>query len=848
MTNIDPRIVDNIFSGALELTGAERTRYVENQCNDNDALKARVLTLLGAADREENQLDSQLVGIRERVLKDVLASDDSFDAEDLAGHRFDAWRLEERLARGGLATVYLAQRDDGQYDQRAAFKVLRRGLDTDDLVARFKAERQILSALEHPGIASILDGGALPDGRPYLVLEYVDGQPITVHADEHGLAVHERIGLVQQMLRALQHAHQHLIVHRDIKPSNILVSAGGHVALLDFGIAKLLDPEALPGASTMTRTGISMLTPGYSSPEQQVGAPVTTASDIYQAGAVLYELITGSRPRVLTSNDDASIVPSPSTLLRGRPDYQAVRGDLDAIVNKAMHVDPVQRYSSAEAMTADLQRCLEGQPVLAQPDSLPYRLDKLHRRKPWLIPSAAVAFLVTVGFLVTLISYNAELRLEQESALQAQNFLIEVLSSADPFRPADPDLGRDITLSRALDLGLERLYDDLLLDPELRASVLASMAAVYASLDQHEQATALQEEALAVQRDLHGAESEPVFAGLKLLAESHHVLGNHEQAATYSDELLHTAETMFGRGHPAWGEAKTIDAQLAVARGDLGEAEAKFQQAVAVLRHAPGEHTQPLISALLDLASIHMYEENGKAVRYVGEAEQIARTAYGLNSLPMALALSRRATTHSAVRRYEEAEVDFKSSIRIYEDRIGREHGTTLATINDLGILYNRMGKHAEAGELYAEVLERYQAKFGELHRTVADSYQNLATAWTRAGRYTESIPMHRRAYEIYLQVLPKEQEVLAYPLLSKAYAELNTAQFQAAEATATTALDIAERTEAAAYIVGVARCLISRSLEGQDDPDAAAMMLIAHDLLVDSIVSDTYRSFCRVP
>lgn len=850
MTRIDPSLVDEIFSAALELSATERARYVDERCAGHQALKTRVLNLLAAAENEAGLLDSRLSGIRERMVKSVLvdSEEDRRDAEDLSGQRVGSWRLNKRLARGGLATVYLAHRDDGQYDQRAAFKVLRRGLDTDDLVARFRAERQILSALEHPGIAKILDGGALDDGRPYLVLEFVDGKPITDHAREARLPLHDCVALMQQVLRALQHAHRHLIVHRDIKPSNILVSADGHMSLLDFGIAKLLDPEALPGASTLTRTGMSLLTPGYCSPEQQAGEAVTTASDIYQAGAVLFELLTGTRPRIVTGDGHPSSLPAPSSMLKGKAGFDAVRGDLDAIVQKAMHVDPTQRYSSADEMDADLQRFLDGRPVLAQPDTVRYRLGKLHKRKPWLIPSTLGAAIVIVGFVVTLLAYNKELRVEQERAVQAQNFLINVLSSADPFRPADPDLGRAITVVDALDLGVDRLDDDLLQDSELKASVMTSIAAVYASLDQHGKAIRLQEDALEIQRDLYGPKSSEVFDSLKLLAESHRTLGNYEQAALLSADLLATAEAVFGRDHPAWGEAKVVDALMAYSRGHLEEAETELHEAVARLRTSPDDYAQPLISALLLLADIHAWEENPVSMRYIEEAERIAERQYGSSSLSTALVLSQRASAHSTGGRYAEAEADFKRSITIYENRIGREHGATLSTINNLGILYNRMGNPVEAGKLYADVLARYQEKFGENHRTVADTYQNLATAWTREGRYAESIPMHQKAYELYREVLPNEQEVVAYPLLSKAYAEVNSGLYEDAEVTARTAHEIAGRTTEDSYIVGVARCLVARSLEGQGDPAADDTMAQAHRLLIGSIVSDTYRVFCRVP
>lgn len=849
MTANDQQIVDEIFSAALELDAEERARFVDGRCAGNKTLKNRILKLLAAAEEKEGLLDNQLGIVRERMMASVFQADDEDrkDAEDLSGQRIDAWRLDQRLARGGLATVYLAHRDDGEYDQRAAFKVLRRGLDTDDLVARFRVERQILSALEHPGIANILDGGALGDGRPYLVVEFVDGKTITDHSREANLPLRDRIGLMQQVLRSLQHAHRHLIVHRDIKPSNVLVSTDGHVSLLDFGIAKLLDPEALPGASKLTRTGMSMLTPGYCSPEQHAGDAVTTASDIYQSGAVLFELLTGTRPRVVSDND-TSDVPAPSSLLKGKTGYNSVRGDLDAIVQKAMHTDPVQRYSSAEEMDADLQRFLDGRPVLAQPDSLGYRVRKLHKRKPWLIPSTLVAGLVTVGFVFTLVNVNRDLRIEQQGALEAQNFLVEVLSSADPFRPADPELGSDITVVEALDLGVKRLETELVEDYELRASVLVSIADVYASLDRHEHAIALREEALAIQKNVFGVASEPVLASLRMLSREYLALDEYATATNYAREQLQLARELYSGNEPIVGAAEANAAEVAARVGDFDESRTLFELGLEKMRQAPVEFGQDLIDALTSLARQLEFEEPETSFALLAEAQERAENLYGANSLQMAQVRSALASLYSATRQYEKAEQEFVATISIFEAELGHDHGETLEAAMELGILYNRMELPAKAEAVYNDTLERIRLKYGENHRKVADAYQNLATVLTRIGRYEQSIPMHEKAFEIYNLILPQDQPVVAYPLLSKAFAEVNGGQHEAAETTARTALEIVEQTAPGTYLEGVARCLIARSLEGQGDPAANEMMSNAHGLLIDSVVSDTYRLFCRVP
>ena len=849
MTRVDPRTVDRIFANALDREGDERAAYIADACRDDAELRERIIALVSAAVGDQH-LDERFGQIRNRLLGQVLRDETASkrDSENLSGQRIGAWRLEKRLARGGLATVYIAHRDDGEYEQRAAFKVLRRGLDTEDLISRFRAERQILSALDHPAIASILDGGALEDGRPYLVLEFVDGVPITDYCVTNGIPVRERVRLMLEVLRALHHAHRHLIVHRDIKPSNILVSKDGHVALLDFGIAKLLDPGALPGASTLTRTGMSLMTPGYCSPEQAAGQAVTTASDVYQAGALLYELLTGNRPRLASTKAGAVDLPLPSTSLKNRAGYNAVRGDLDAIVGKAAHADPAQRYASADEMEADLKRYLDGRPVLARPDTLRYRLVKFNRRYRWALPVALAAAFGVGAYVQTLTSYNEQLRIEQQRAAAAQAFLVDVLSSPDPFRPADPDLGSDITVTEALDLGVGRLETELVNDPELRASVLVSIAEVYASLDRHEQAIALREEALAIEKDVYGAPSEPVLASLRMLVGEYLKVDDYDTAASYTRQQLGFARELYSKGAPIVGAAEAAAADVAARIGNFDESRILYEQGIEKMRRSPDAYAQELIDALMSLTGQLEFDEPETAFELIAEAQRRAEAVFGPESLQMAQVRAVLASLYSSTRNFESAEREFLAIIPVFEAELGRDHGDTLSAITELGILYNRMELPEKAEVVYSESLERYRRKYGENHRKVADAYQNLATALSRVGRYEQSIPMHERAYELYKTILPQDQPIVSYPLLSKSFAEVNDGQFDSAERTARDALDIIERTAAETYLVGIAKCLIGRSLEGKGDTEAQALLAEARGILIGSVVSDTYRRFCRVP
>jgi tetratricopeptide (TPR) repeat protein len=322
-----------------------------------------------------------------------------------SGRRIGPYRVERLLGRGGMGTVLLARRDDAHFQQHVALKVLRLESSSPETLARFRNERQILAALQHPNIATLLDGGQTPEGQPYLVMEHVDGEPLTAFCEERRLSAAERLRLFLQVCAAVQYAHQQLVVHRDLKPANILVTRAGVPKLLDFGIAKLLAAAELGAAPLETQTGMYLMTPGYASPEQIRAEPVTTATDVYSLGVVLYELLTGRLPRQLERHSVAEMMrlvaetdpPPPSS--HGLP---ALRGDLDTIVLRAMHRDPGRRYASVEQLAADVRRHLERRPVLARPDTVGYRLSRFASRNRWGVAAGtAVALSMAAGTAVS---------------------------------------------------------------------------------------------------------------------------------------------------------------------------------------------------------------------------------------------------------------------------------------------------------------------------------------------------------------------------------------------------------------------------------------------------------------
>ena len=549
-----------VFEAALERPAADRARFVAGEAAGDEALGAEVLSLLAAHESAEARgfIEAPAVG----PLPPPPAE------PDWAGRLVGPYRIVGEIGRGGMGAVFRAVRDDDQYHKEVAVKVVMRGVDNDLVRERFRSERQILAAFDHPNIARLLDGGATTDGRPYLVMELVDGEPITAWARNRSLSLDERLALFRQVCSAVSDAHRKLVVHRDIKPANILVGRDGVPRLLDFGIAKLLEGGTGTGGTGFLQ---QMMTPEYASPEQVRGEPITTATDVYSLGVVLYELVTGERPHRLAGRDLADLArlheeepakPSVAAGTAREPDgtllARRLRGDLDTILLKALRREPERRYASVDQLSEDLGRHREGLPVLARPEGTAYRAAKFVGRHRTSVAAAAVLAAVASAASWNLVVQARRVERERDKAQEVSRFLIRLLRVSLPSEAR----GHALTAREVLDQGVSRVDQDLSGRPDARAALLQTLGAAYARLGLADSAAPLLQESLRLRSEMREGETLDVAEALHELAGALVVQGDSEGAERCYRRALAIRARALGRYHPDTVATSTALARL----------------------------------------------------------------------------------------------------------------------------------------------------------------------------------------------------------------------------------------------------------------------------------------------
>lgn len=756
------REIDRLFVEALDLPKHERDAFLAEICGDDPVLRDEVQVLLDAESRSEGLFEGPAPIFVRKALSDY--EDHATDILSTPEHA-GVYRIVRKIGRGGMGTVYLGERIAEDFEQRVAVKLLRRGLDTDDIVRRFVGERRILAGLDHPNIARLLDGGSTDDGRPFLVMEYVEGKPITDYCEQSFLTVHQRLALFLQVCKAVSHAHTKLVVHRDLKPSNILVTADGVVKLLDFGIAKILgaDEEGL------TRSGVRVLTPEYASPEQLRGDPATTVSDVYLLGALLYRLLTGSRMRHRTGAtpsqgihvilDSEPVLPSAAVAEKGIGGVPRERvrtqlqGDLDTMILKALQAEPDKRYGSVAELAEDVRRHLDGRPVSARPDSLRYRTEKFVRRNPVAVALAATILLGLVSAVAGLSVHSYRLQVEQnrtklanERAETITGFLVGLFEGANP----SGAYGAEMTTRDLLARGT-READGLSGQPELKGDLLNVLAQVHGAIGNYAEAERLAREALTIRRDLFGEDHEEVAESLTSLAAILSAGRDPAAADSLAREALRIRRAELGPMHPDIAETLNVLARTLEINGEYEEAELLFQEALAMRRSTLGEGHAEVASSLNNLGSLATNRGNfTDADSLYREALAIRRATLGEQHPYVASTLNNLAVVQDRLGRYDEAAALYGESVSIRRSALGDHHPDLARGLSNFGLfLFRRMRDYDAAEPLLHEALAMRREIYGNEHPEVAQTLNNLGGLFLEQQRPADAEPWFREALEI---------------------------------------------------------------------------------------------------
>jgi len=758
--------VDALFEAALALPADVRPAFLDAQCATDPACRADVEELLCLATEPSPLL--QPATLAPELLRAVLAQTALPARGNLTiDERVGVWRVLREIGRGGMGTVYLVERADGQFQQMGALKLVRATAAAEEIAQRLRRERRILASLTHANIARLLDGGQTEDGRPYLVMEYVEGCRVDRYCDDERLTIDQRLDLFLRVCSGVQHAHRNLVVHRDIKPSNIVVAADGDVKLLDFGIARLLTATDR-GEDAVTEPIMRILTPEYASPEQVRGEPVAIASDVYQLGLLLYELLTGHKAQTMSGTSAAEMEQAICAAIPLRPSAQVaaaaptvatarrlspsalvrkLSGDLDTIVLCALRKEPDRRYASVDELFADVQRYRTGLPVRAQIDSYGYRTRKfVARRRTALIWSAAL-LAVAATALPTVVSQRLRTAREAARAEQVEKLLADMFAFASPRILTQPP-----TAAHYVDHAASLVRSELEREPLSQSRLLMSIGQVYNSLGHYEASIGVITQSLTLRGALFGHDSTEVARGLEWLGMSEHYAGRYNEAEASFREALRIHRMRSGSNDPNTISTMVEFGDLLHTRSRLLEAEQLLREAVGPLRtaevttRAENPLDESLPRALLYLANVlrdrGLLDESAALFR---DAISGFRQIHGEADAQVAVSQSYFARLLVMRSEFQEAEIMIEEALGVLRRIYDRNHALVSTALREFGYLRIEQGRLVEAETLLNEA-ERIQLRLlGSSHSLVPRTRAHQAELARRRGRTSTAVLLARQ-------------------------------------------------------------------------------------------------------
>ncbi|MDH5305084.1 MAG: tetratricopeptide repeat protein [Gammaproteobacteria bacterium] len=755
-----------IFHAAIEQPAERRHAFVASQCAGDAELEAEILKLLAAHEETSPVL-------KEPMLSAAGLADD-LDPESLVGQSIDGYLIRSVIGEGGMGIVYEAWQAK-PVERRVALKVIKLGMNTREVVNRFRQEQQALAVMSHPNIARVYDAGATADGRPYFVMELVDGEPITDYCDRHRLDTRSRLKLCISVLDGIQHAHQNSLIHRDIKPSNVLIehpqSGQPSVKIIDFGIAKATDQRS--AEKTMyTVVGRLVGTPTYMSPEQAAptDAGIDTRTDIYSTAVLLYELLTGALPfeneallsagyagiqriireqdppppsRKLSTIDDATLtVSARARRSTNRALQREIAGDLDWIVMKGLEKDPARRYGSATEFAADIDRYLHDLPVVARPPGRAYRLSKFVHRHTWGVAVTVTAIVAVLSFSVFSIWQAQQLavalgeaRIEQAKAERVTQFLLEMLAESEPNKAQ----GENVTVLQALQRGAERLKTELDEEPATRAAILIQMAEIYRELGDYKNAEELLQRAGDTLAAMPVQDPATVVEYEQVVANMFHDNGDYESAQAHYERAIATQRAL-DPGHENLVRAMKDYGTLFIDSGNYAQATVELLTAVDVAReYLPANH--PLLgTSLAALAHAHNQQGESELARpKFEESVAILRTLLPDATMELALALSGYGSFLREEGELDAAITTQEEVVDLYRKVLGNEHPYVATALTNLASVYTRAGRLDAAIKTASESVTLHELLFEGSHPNKATAYYELSAALSESGQFAEA-------------------------------------------------------------------------------------------------------------
>ena len=750
--------IREVLEQALSLAPEQRSALLDRACAADSDLRREVETLLGSSnDVRSGFLQSPPLPSLETADRhelDLIVSQTA-GASETANTMIGHYHLVHRIGEGGMGEVWLAEQTE-PVRRRVALKLVKGGLNTRELIARFASERQALALMDHPAIAKVFDAGATPQGAPYFAMEYVAGIPITDYCDAHRLSMRERLELFTQVCDGVQHAHQRAIIHRDLKPSNILVAeVDGHAApkIIDFGVAKALG-EKLTDQATFTGTGVLVGTPDYMSPEQasSAGQDIDTRTDVYSLGVVFYELLAGARPISLHNVELEEFLrrlreedpPKPSTKISAQDQatstevarkrqtepqalVKQLRGELDSIAQKALEKERVRRYASPSEFAEDIKRYLNHEAVLAVPASVAYRTRKFVRRhRAALAAASAVALMLAAAAAV---SIREGIRANREAAVaEAVNKFLQndLLAQAGASAQSGPNAKPDphLEVRTALDRAAERIEGKFTKQPEVEASIRDTMGRAYMDLGLYAEARKQLERALEVRRRVLGADDPKTLMTMALLGPIADLQGRYAEAEVLNRETLDAQRRVLGPDHPDTLASMNYLANVYTHEGKYAQAEGLHAQILEARKRVLGPDHPATLQSINNLALV--YNREGK---------------------------------------YAQAEELYTQALEIQKRVLGPEHPATLLSMGNLAWVYVNEGKLQQAEALQTQVLEIRKRVLGPEHTDTLWSMNLLAGAYMEEGKYTQAEALFTQALEIQKRVLGPENPYTASTL-----------------------------------------------------------------------------------